>query len=91
MYYKSSIEALLMQFYHGVELHRGNVVTSSSEHIFEPQEGDKNIDGYVFDSKGQAWVKEWVQDYEPILLYKLPHDLPISERNGKAFIMPNKE
>ena len=47
---------------------------------------DMIVDGYVFDGKLQAWV-----------LPNSPHNvqfrgyMPISERNGKAFIMPERE
>lgn len=60
-------------------------VHPDSYHIFEPQDGDKNIDGYVFCRRLKAWVRDNVYNA------KLPHELPISERNGKAFIMPERE
>jgi hypothetical protein len=92
MYYKEIEEASLMGAYHELEYsikgYKGTVhaiINPESYHIFEPQEGDKNIDGYVFDAKLQAWV-----------LPNSPHNvqfrgyMPTSERNGKAFIMPER-
>jgi len=89
MHYKTVFEANLMQFYHEVEFYGGSgfkfEVIASCHHIFEPQEGDKNIDGYVFNARERKWYdKERNWEYEP-------HQLPISERNGKAFIMPERE
>lgn len=62
-------------------------------HIFEPQEGDKNIDGYVFDANLQAWKKFTVMTPldDGVYNMKPPHELPISERNGKVFIAPERE
>lgn len=78
-----------MLLYHGVTVgHKGGsyplYVYPESWHIFEPQEGDRNIDGYVFWGRAKVWHRNGE-------LSKEPHELPISERNGKAFIMPERE
>jgi len=55
-----------------------------SHHIFQPQEGDKNINGFTFYADEQHWRDTgWS-------FYLDPHELPISERNGKAFIMAER-
>lgn len=96
MEYKNKTEAKLMQIYHSVNYTSDYSVAKihpNSYHILEPQEGDKNIDGYVFDAKLKAWKKFTVMTPldEGVYNMKPPHELPISERNGKAFIMPERE
>lgn len=98
MHYKTIYEAQLMALYHGIEYSVNQQlleikVLASSYHIFEPQEGDKNIDGYVFDAKRQAWKKTIETACgELVTTVRLPPPkVAISQRNGKAFIMPERE
>lgn len=67
-----------------VELLTRYEIHPNSHHIFEPQDGDKNIDGYVFDAVNQRWDSgTWSRP--------APSELPINERDGKAFFMPERE
>ena len=92
MYYKRKAEADLMRQYHKVlfyTVQHGFAVQPFCDHIFEPQEGDKNIDGYVFDSRIKLWRKI-VMTHVGECVYNIK-ELPINERNGKVFIMPERE
>lgn len=51
--------------------------------LFEPMEGDKDEDGYVFD--GKVWSRG------QLVRSKLPEDSTTAKRNNKPFFMPERE
>jgi uncharacterized protein (DUF2132 family) len=96
MYYKTVFEANLMQFYHGVEFYGGNgfkfEVIASCQHIFEPQVGDMvaniNRHGWIIDKiEGDCYISL----FQGIQFLSKKQGIEIIQRNGKAFIMPERE
>jgi len=95
MYYKTVFEANLMQFYHGVEFYGGNgfkfEVIASCHHIFEPQEGDMvtniNRHGWIIDKITEDC---YISSFQGIEYITRKEDALIIQRNGKAFIMPER-
>ena len=67
-------------------------VHPNSEHFLEPQEGDKDEDGFIFSEKLQAWERRYTDsDGEQTIDAMLPHQSVTAKRNGKAFFTPERE
>ena len=58
--------------------------------IFKPIDGDRDEDGYTYDSKIEAWVSlPWDdKDYGECFKMKSPEESKIAKRNNKPFFHP---
>lgn len=64
-------------------------IEPESEHIFEPQDGDKDEEGYVYNSKMEGWEKRIVYSVERD--FKRKEFSETTTRNGKHFFTPKTE
>lgn len=70
----------------------GDYIHPDSLSILQPQEGDKDEDGFVFSEQTQAWRRECGEDENgPILREKSPEESQTEKRNGRPFFWPECE
>lgn len=68
-------------------------VHPDSYHIFDPQEGDRDEDGYTYDSKIEAWVSlpHFDENYGELVTMKGPKESKTARRNNEPFFWPESE
>lgn len=66
-------------------------VHPDSYHIFEPREGDKNIDGFIYNKEKDLWVYEY-KSFGVTCKFQIAvsstNSPNIDMRDGKHFFMP---
>jgi len=67
-------------------------IHSDSYHIIEPQEGDRDKDGYTYDDKIKAWVSVPYDDknYGECVRMKAPEKSATARRDNKPFFTPQQ-